>query len=144
MVKKIFKLLNREISGLHEAAYLLGVFALFSHILALLRDRSLAHFFGAGETLDVYYASFRIPDFIFITVACLWIAPIPTVHAGAIIFPALAAKSDQITAPKQRNIVFPLCRCLLFCRLTNGIALKLCAMRAKRQGTLMLLSPTGY
>jgi putative peptidoglycan lipid II flippase len=30
-----------------------------------LRDRILAGQFGAGETLDVYYAAFRVPDFIF-------------------------------------------------------------------------------
>ena len=71
MVKRIIGLLNKEISGLHEAAYLLGTFALLSHLLALLRDRSLAHFFGAGEILDIYYASFRIPDFLFITVASI-------------------------------------------------------------------------
>jgi len=71
MVKRIMGLLNREISGLHEAAYLLGAFAFMSHILALLRDRSLAYFFGAGKTLDIYYAAFRIPDFIFITVASI-------------------------------------------------------------------------
>ena len=60
-----------EIRGLHEAAYLLGFFALFSQILALIRDRLLASTFGAGHVLDVYYASFRIPDIIFVSVASL-------------------------------------------------------------------------
>ncbi|MCK4386832.1 MAG: hypothetical protein KAV41_01965 [Candidatus Pacebacteria bacterium] len=69
--KNLIKLLNKEISGLHEAAYLLGFFTFFSQILALLRDRLLAHNFGAGEILDIYYASFRIPDFIFISIASL-------------------------------------------------------------------------
>ncbi len=35
-------------------------------ILALLRDRLLASNFGAGKTLDIYYASFRIPDFLYV------------------------------------------------------------------------------
>jgi len=69
MIKKVFGLLNKDISGLHQAAYLLGFFALLSQLLALLRDRLLAHSFGASELLDIYYASFRIPDFIFIAVA---------------------------------------------------------------------------
>ena len=60
---------GREVRGMHEAAYLLAGFALLSQILALLRDRILAAQFGAGHTLDLYYAAFRIPDFLFATVA---------------------------------------------------------------------------
>jgi len=60
MVKRIIKLLNREISGLHEAAYLLGAFTFASQLLALVRDRALASFFGAGETLDIYYAALSL------------------------------------------------------------------------------------
>jgi len=62
---------GREVRGMHEAAYLLAGFALLSQILALLRDRILAAQFGAGHTLDLYYAAFRIPDFLFATVASL-------------------------------------------------------------------------
>lgn len=71
MVRRILNALQREVRGLHEAAYLLGVFALASQVLALVRDRLLTGKFGAGETLDIYYAAFRIPDFIFVTVASL-------------------------------------------------------------------------
>lgn len=71
MIRKVFSLLHRDISGLHEAAYILGFFAFLSQLLALLRDRLLAHNFGAGEILDIYYASFRIPDFIFISIASI-------------------------------------------------------------------------
>lgn len=62
---------NKEINGLHEAAYLLGFFAIMSQLLALVRDRLLAGTFGAGHDLDLYYSAFRIPDFIFVTVASL-------------------------------------------------------------------------
>ena len=34
-------------------------------ILALFRDRLLAGRFGAGQSLDVYFAAFRIPDLIY-------------------------------------------------------------------------------
>src|SRR3989344_3769301 len=71
MVRRIVHMLGGEIRGLHEAAYLLGFFALFSQLLALVRDRLLAGTFGAGNTLDIYYASFRIPDIIFVSVASL-------------------------------------------------------------------------
>ncbi|MDP3962851.1 MAG: lipid II flippase MurJ [bacterium] len=69
MVKKFFSIFNREITGLHEAAYLLAFFAFFSQVLALVRDKLLAYTFGAGSTLDIYYAAFRIPDLIFVSIA---------------------------------------------------------------------------
>jgi putative peptidoglycan lipid II flippase len=71
MVRKFFSVIEREISGVHNAAYLLGFFALMSQCLALVRDKLLAHQYGASVTLDIYYSAFRIPDFIFATVASL-------------------------------------------------------------------------
>ena len=71
MVNKFLRILHTEIQGLHQAAYLLAGFAFLSQVLALVRDRLLAASFGAGSTLDVYYAAFRIPDFIFITVGSM-------------------------------------------------------------------------
>jgi putative peptidoglycan lipid II flippase len=71
MVNKFLRILHTEIRGLHQAAYLLAGFAFFSQVLALIRDRLLAATFGASGTLDVYYAAFRIPDFIFITVGSM-------------------------------------------------------------------------
>ncbi len=65
MVRKTFTILLREIRDLHEAAYVLAFFALGSQLLALARDRLLAHTFGAGTELDVYYAAFRVPDLLF-------------------------------------------------------------------------------
>ena len=73
MVRKIFGFfdgsLDRKINSLNQAALLLGSFAFLSQFLAFLRDRLLAHIFGVGPELDIYYAAFRIPDFIFVTVA---------------------------------------------------------------------------
>ncbi len=71
MVKNILKFINKEINGLHQAAYLLGFFAILSQVMGLVRDRLLASSFGAGQTLDIYYAAFRIPDFIFITIGSM-------------------------------------------------------------------------
>src|SRR3989338_9318559 len=69
MVKRFLDILNREVSGLHQAAYLLGFFAICSQLLALVRDRILAAQFGAGNTLDLYYSAFRIPDVLFVIAA---------------------------------------------------------------------------
>ena len=71
MVKKILSVLHKEITNINQAAILLGLFAFCSQILALVRDRLLAHIFGASSTLDVYYAAFRIPDFLYISIASL-------------------------------------------------------------------------
>lgn len=65
MVGRVLALMNREIRGLHEAAYLLAFFAFLSQALALIRDRTFAHLFGAGETLDAYFAAFKVPDLMF-------------------------------------------------------------------------------
>lgn len=70
-LKRLLAVVGRETRGLHEAAYLLAGLALGSQLLSLVRDRLLAAYFGAGETLDVYYAAFRLPDFLFATLASL-------------------------------------------------------------------------
>lgn len=65
MVRRVLKILYKEIKGLHQAAYILALFAIASQMLALVRDRILAHQFGAGAELDIYYTAFRVPDLLF-------------------------------------------------------------------------------
>lgn len=69
MVRQVIEIVYREVRGLHRAAYVLALFAFASQLLALLRDRLLAHNFGAGSELDIYYAAFRIPDLLFVLFA---------------------------------------------------------------------------
>lgn len=69
MVGLLLRVFNREWGGLHEAAFLLAGTALLSQILGLIRDRLLAGNFGAGVTLDIYYAAFRVPDFLYASIA---------------------------------------------------------------------------
>lgn len=71
MVRRFWSIIGKEVGNLHEAAYLLGFFALISQLLGLLRDRLFAAYFGAGAELDIYYAAFRIPDLIFVSIASL-------------------------------------------------------------------------
>ena len=71
MVNRIVTFLNKEFRGVNEAALLLGGFAFLSQILGLIRDRTLAHIVGAGPMLDIYYAAFRIPDFLYLSIASL-------------------------------------------------------------------------
>ncbi len=60
----IHKIIHRKSSVL-EATVVLAVASLVSRIFGLLRDRSLAAHFGAGDVLDAYFAAFKLPDFIF-------------------------------------------------------------------------------
>ena len=71
MVRRIFERIAAPVRGLHQAAYLLAALTLASQILALLRDRTFAHTFGAGQILDLYYAAFRVPDLVFALVSSL-------------------------------------------------------------------------
>jgi len=71
MVRSILERIAAPVRGLHQAAYLLAALTLASQALALLRDRTFAHTFGAGQTLDLYYAAFRVPDLVFALVSSL-------------------------------------------------------------------------
>lgn len=68
---KAYGRLVAPVAGLHQAAYLLAGLTLASQLLALLRDRTFAATFGAGEALDLYYAAFRVPDLVFAVVSSL-------------------------------------------------------------------------
>src|ERR1700679_2551660 len=94
MVKKILSLFSKEIDGLHEAAYLLAAATVASQILALIRDRLLAYYFGAGHTLDLYYASFRISDMIYATIASM--------VAASVLVPFLIKKCNVNGEEKAR------------------------------------------
>jgi putative peptidoglycan lipid II flippase len=69
--KAAYLRITAPVRGLHQAAYLLAALTLASQALALLRDRTFAHSFGAGEVLDLYYAAFRVPDLVFALVSSL-------------------------------------------------------------------------
>jgi len=62
MVKRF---LNHKSKTIFSAAVILGAAALISRVLGLVRDRLLAGRFGAGDELDIYFAAFRLPDFIY-------------------------------------------------------------------------------
>ncbi len=70
-MKKIFALLNKDVASINQAALLLGITLLGSQVLGLVRDRTLASQLGPGEILDIYYASFRIPDLLYAIAAAL-------------------------------------------------------------------------
>lgn len=124
MIRRTFSFLSAEIRGLHAAAYVLGAASLASSILALLRDRLFAHIFGATVTLDIYYASFRIPDLIFVATGALvsvyMLIPalakrdseeqkkyLDTIFASFCIFAVLVSAIAALLAPVLLKILFP-------------------------------------
>lgn len=81
-----FQFLATEVRGLQAAVYVLALSAVLSSLLALVRDRLLAHAFGASTSLDLYYAAFRIPDLLFVATGAL--------VSVYILIPELAKRSE--------------------------------------------------
>lgn len=99
MVKKLLSMIHKEWSGITEAAFLLAGFAFLSQILGLIRDRSFAHVLGASGSLDVYYASFRIPDLLFNSVS--------TMVSITVLLPFVIdrLKGDETNVSEARNFL---------------------------------------
>jgi len=97
-MEKIFRIFSKEYANANQAALLLGSFAFLSQVLALFRDRSFAHFIGPSPLLDAYYAAFRIPDLIFISIASL--------ASITVLIPFIVAKmdGDKVT-PEARKFL---------------------------------------
>ncbi len=109
MVSRFLRNIATPIRGLHQAAYWLAVFTLGAQVLALIRDRTFAHIFGASTSLDVYYAAFKIPDLIFTLVASL--------VSAYVLIPRIAAASHD----EARTLISNAISFLLF--VGGGIAL---------------------
>lgn len=65
MFKFLSRLWHGETHNVTTAALIVGAAAFASRLVGVLRDRVLASTFGAGNTLDAYYAAFRVPDFLY-------------------------------------------------------------------------------
>lgn len=99
MIRRILnnKILNEKpTESVTAAAFIIALSGVVSRILGLFRDRILASQFGAGDTLDVYYASFRVPDLIYnlLILGALSVAFIP-------IFTGLFSKDKKEEAWKM-------------------------------------------
>jgi len=62
VIKRIF---TSQLNSITGAALVLGAASFVSRIIGIIRDRTFAHMFGVGDTLDIYYAAFRIPDLVY-------------------------------------------------------------------------------
>ena len=82
-----------------SAAFVIAMAGILSRVLGLLRDRILASHFGAGDTLDIYYAAFRVPDLVYnlLILGALSAAFIP-------VFTSLIAKDEENEAWELVNV----------------------------------------
>jgi putative peptidoglycan lipid II flippase len=67
MIKRISEKISKyqPSSSVASAALVISIAGVLSRLLGLFRDRILASQFGAGDSLDIYYAAFRVPDLIY-------------------------------------------------------------------------------
>lgn len=61
----IKKFINHQSKTIGAGALVVAIFYGLNGLLALLRNGLLASRFGASTELDIYYAAFRIPDFVY-------------------------------------------------------------------------------
>ena len=139
MVRKILERITAPVRGLHQAAYLLAALTLASQALALLRDRTFAHTFGAGPVLDLYYAAFRVPDLVFALVSSL-------VSAYVIIPRITGADKETIRTILSESATFLLGVGGLICLVLSFLVPQLLAFlypdfaASTRQGEFILLT----
>jgi len=76
----MFKIFNSQSKTITGAAIILSGATLASRLIGVIRDRVLAHYYGAGPIMDAYYAAFKIPDLIYnlLIVGALTAGFIPT------------------------------------------------------------------
>lgn len=119
MVKRVFEIVYKEVRGLHQAAYVLGFFALGSQILAIVRDRLLAHEFGAGSELDLYYAAFRIPDILYVLFA--------STLSVYVLIPFVSSRISNGDASKARDLLSSIFSAFLVAYTSLVVVMWVCA-----------------
>ena len=103
-LKRGLNLLLKRQSNILSAAVVIMATIIFSQILGLIRQRLLVSIFGASDTLGVYLASTRLPDFLFqiIIAGALSSAFIP-------VFSDYLAKGKEAEAHKIASTLLMLC-----------------------------------
>lgn len=72
---------------LANSALFLAVSSLVSQLLGFLRDKFLSYLYGAGFVLDSYYAAFRVPEFMYLSIGSF--------VSSAILVPLFAKKLKE-------------------------------------------------
>jgi len=59
------RLLNGQSKSVTGAAILIASATLLSRLVGLGRERIFAHYYGASQVMDAYYAAFKLPDLVY-------------------------------------------------------------------------------
>ena len=93
------RLISHPINNITVAAALVALFSVASRLLGIVRDHILAGSFGAGAELDIYYAAFRVPDFIYNLVV------LGALSAGFIpVFSEMIKRSETVIGEKEKLV----------------------------------------
>jgi putative peptidoglycan lipid II flippase len=90
--KKSLNLLLKRQNNIISAAFVIMATIIFSQALGLIRQRLLVAIFGASDTLGVYLASTRLPDFLF-----------QLIIAGALSSAFIPVFSDYLVKGKEKE-----------------------------------------
>ncbi len=112
MVQRVLQGMYKEVRGLHQAAYILALFTFGSQLLALVRDRLLAHTFGAGQVLDLYYTAFRIPDFLYVLFV--------SVLSIYVLIPFISKRTESGGDESARELMSQVFSLFVFCYVVIG------------------------
>ncbi|HYM64923.1 MAG TPA: murein biosynthesis integral membrane protein MurJ [Candidatus Sulfotelmatobacter sp.] len=91
-LKRSLNLLLKQQSNILSAAFVIMATIIFSQILGLIRQRLLVSIFGASDTLGIYLASTRLPDFLF-----------QLIIAGALSSAFIPVFSDYLVKGKEKE-----------------------------------------
>ena len=91
-LKRSLNLLLKQQSNILSAAFVIMATIIFSQILGLIRQRLLVSIFGASDTLGIYLASTRLPDFLF-----------QLIIAGALSSAFIPVFSDYLAKGKEKE-----------------------------------------
>lgn len=92
LLQKSINLLLKQQTNILSAAFIIMATVIFSQLLGLVRQRKLVEIFGASNTLGVYLASSRLPDFIF-----------QIIIAGALSSAFIPVFSDYLVKDKEEE-----------------------------------------
>lgn len=90
--RKSLNILLQRQSNILSAAFVIMATIIFSQVLGLIRQRLLVGIFGASDTLGIYLASTRLPDFLF-----------QLIIAGALSSAFIPVFSDYLAKGKEKD-----------------------------------------
>ena len=90
--KKALSLLLQRQNNILSAAFVIMATIIFSQLLGLIRQRLLVAIFGASNTLGVYLASTKLPEFLF-----------QLIIAGALSSAFIPVFSDYLAKDKEQE-----------------------------------------